>query len=289
VKAVNNKGGSSNVAAHSFTVKKPFWQTYWFIAGSIVFTVAVIYTVMRLREKYIRKNEQRIKAKEIELLSLSNDLSKSRLVALRSQMNPHFIFNALNSIQQFVLQGNVDDANRYLAQFARLQRDILNACDQDFIILEKEIDMLSHYLQLEQLRSNNGFQFRISMDEGIDAEEIKIPPMLIQPFVENAIWHGLQLSKGDKLVSINFFLGKNDCLCCVIEDNGIGRKAAMERKMANNHHADESKGIKLIEDRLSLLRQQYRQPFEVSIKDVMTAQGVVHGTSVKVSFPIEAI
>jgi ligand-binding sensor domain-containing protein len=291
VRAHNNKGGVSETATLTFIIEKPFWQTAWFIGVCLVAMATLIYLIMRAREHYIRKNEQRMKATEIELLSLSNALSKSKLVALRSQMNPHFIFNALNSIQQFVLQGNADDANRYLAQFARLQRDILNSCDQDFIALEKEIEMLNHYLQIEQLRSNKNFQFSISVNEGIDAEEVKIPPMLIQPFVENAIWHGLQLREGEKLVSIHFSPDGRDLLSCVIEDNGIGRMAALENRRRNNHHqyADESKGIKLIGDRMSLLRQQYRRSFDVSIEDITNEKGTVLGTRVKVSFPMDVL
>lgn len=141
------------------------------------------------------KAEQQTREKEVEVLKLNKDLATSQLTALRAQMNPHFIFNALNSIQQYILTGNVDQANKYLSKFSRLQRDVLNNSDQNFISLEKEIEMLNLYLELEQLRFNENFEYHIIVSEDIDSTELLIPPMILQPFVENAIWHGLMSKK----------------------------------------------------------------------------------------------
>jgi len=134
---------------------------------------------------------QLAREKELELLKLNKDLATSQLTTLRAQMNPHFIFNALNSIQQYILQGDVVEANRYLSKFSKLQREILLCSNQNFISMEKEIEILDSYLQLEQLRFGESFTYAISMTDEIDPAEIKIPPMMLQPFVENAIWHGL--------------------------------------------------------------------------------------------------
>jgi two-component system, LytTR family, sensor kinase len=224
------------------------------------------------------KAEQQTRVKEVEVLKLNKDLAESQLTALRAQMNPHFIFNALNSVQQYILQGNIDEANRYLSKFSKLQREILNNSDQSFITLEKEKEILELYLQLEQLRFNGKFEYSIIIDEEIDITEIKIPPMLVQPFVENAIWHGLMPKQGERKVQIKFTLD-NDMLECLITDNGIGREAAalLKEKASTSH---QSKGMAIVNERLQILRQQYQQPFEVAVKDIVDASNNLSGTQV---------
>ena len=226
--------------------------------------------------------EQENFTKEIKLAELNSNLFKSRLTALRSQMNPHFIFNALNSIQQFILTGDVDQANRYLSRFSRLQREVLNHCDQNFISLEKEIDMLQLYLQLEQLRFNENFEYSITVDDTIDSNEIKIPPMILQPFIENAIWHGLLPKQGHKKVHIHFsLLSPNELKCC-IQDNGIGRAAAERMKQNNTETAvHQSKGLQLINERLSILELQYGHPFNAISTDITDTDELVQGTQVE--------
>jgi two-component system, LytTR family, sensor kinase len=224
------------------------------------------------------KAEQQTRIKEVEVLKLNKDLAESQLTALRAQMNPHFIFNALNSVQQYILQGNIDEANRYLSKFSKLQREILNNSDQSFITLEKEKEILELYLQLEQLRFNGNFEYSIIIDEEIDITEVKIPPMLVQPFVENAIWHGLMPKQGERKVQIKFMLN-SDMLECLITDNGIGREAAaMLKEKASTSH--QSKGMTIVNERLQILRQQYQQPFEVSITDIVDAGNNLCGTQV---------
>ena len=224
---------------------------------------------------------QQTREKEMEVLKLNKDLAISQLTALRAQMNPHFIFNALNSVQQYILRGNVIEANKYLSKFSRLQREILNHCDQNFILLEKETEMLDLYLQLEQLRFNELFSYSIQLDDAIDASEIKIPPMMLQPFVENAIWHGLMPKQDKRKVDIKFNLTQDDILVCTIQDNGIGREAASRlQQAAGNGKQHKSKGLSLVYERLNILRQQYQQPFEVIITDLTDRQGNPQGTLV---------
>ncbi|WP_153800128.1 histidine kinase [Foetidibacter luteolus] len=228
--------------------------------------------------------EEQTHQKEIELIKLSQDLATSRLTALRSQMNPHFIFNALNSVQQYILKGDVDEANRYLSKFSRLQREVLQHCDQNFISLEKEIEMLNLYLQLEQLRFNDNFVYNIRFSDDIDPSEIKIPPMMLQPFVENAIWHGLMPKKGDKEIAIDFMLQEDDLVVCTIKDNGIGREASAKLKQlipGHNGSIHKSKGLALVLERLDVLQKHYRQTFEASISDMRDIGGNTLGTSVK--------
>lgn len=228
------------------------------------------------------KAVQAVHEREIELITLHRDLATSQLTALRAQMSPHFIFNALNSIQQYILQGNVDQANRYLSKFSRLQREILHHCDQQWITLEKEIDMLQLYLALEQLRFNGTFSYTLTLGEGLDSDEIRIPPMLLQPFVENAIEHGLMPKQGDRQLAIHFALQGETLLTCIIHDNGIGRAAAAHLKeqsgLTGTHR---SKGLLLTHERLFMLQQQYQRPFEASIEDLTDANGEPAGTLVK--------
>ena len=227
------------------------------------------------------KAEQTSREKQLEVLQLNSDLANSQLTALRAQMNPHFIFNALNSIQQFVLEGNADEANRYLSRFSKLQREILNNSDQQFIPLEKEKDILEIYLELEQLRFKENFNYTIKIDDSIDTDEIMIPPMIVQPFVENAIWHGLMPKQGNKEVSIDFHLKNDTYLVCTITDNGIGREAASvikANKETNNQH--KSKGLSLVYDRLRILEKQLNQPFEVRFEDLFSENGSARGTKV---------
>ena len=228
------------------------------------------------------KTEQDVRDREIQLITLNRDLATSQLTALRAQMNPHFIFNALNSIQQYILKGDVDQAHKYLSKFSKLQREVLNHCDQNFISLDKEIEMLNLYLELEQLRFSDNFDYSITLDNEIDPAEIRIPPMILQPFVENAIWHGLMPKKSDRRLSIEFALRTDELIQCIVRDNGIGRAAAarIKEEKSKNQPGYKSKGLQLVHERLEILRQQYQQPFEVQFSDLTNPAGEVQGTSV---------
>lgn len=227
-----------------------------------------------------QKAEHEVRKREIQLITLNRDLATSQLTALRAQMNPHFIFNALNSIQQYILTGDVDQANKYLSKFSRLQREVLNNSDQNLITIEKEIEMLNLYLELEQLRFNENFEYSISLEKEIDPTEVKVPPMILQPFVENAIWHGLMPKKGSKTVTIDFLLLSDSILQCIIRDNGIGREAAARLKENTGNKEHKSKGLNLVYERLQILRAQYQQPFEVQISDLTGTNGEIQGTNV---------
>jgi len=230
------------------------------------------------------KAGQQAMEKEMELLRLSKDFATSQLTALRMQMNPHFIFNALNSVQHYILQGNVVEANKYLSKFSKLQREILHCSNLQFITLEKEIEILSSYLQLEQFRFGNSFTYAINLTDEIDPDEIKIPPMMLQPFVENAIWHGLMPLYKERNLSIYFDLYTEDILLATIRDNGIGRAAAAKLKQNNvaGNPENESKGMSMVQQRLKLLQQQYDKPFDAAISDITDVNGLVQGTQVTI-------
>lgn len=202
------------------------------------------------------------------------------LKSLRIQMNPHFIFNALNSINNFIVKNDELNANKYLARFSKLMRSILNNSELDFIPLEKEIEILELYLQIEHMRFPDKFQYDLNIDESVNIESFSIPPMLIQPYIENAVWHGLRyLETGGKLSLTMEMEGEYLKVC--IMDNGIGRKKSMELK-TKNQKATESKGIKNTQGRLDILAKIYKKEIRQKISD-LNENG--EGTKVEIWIP----
>lgn len=232
--------------------------------------------------------EQEARESERKLADLNLELTNQQLTALRAQMNPHFIFNALNSIQKYVVTGNVDEANSYLSKFSKLQRMILAYSDENFISLDKELEVLKLYLELEQLRLTNEFHYELIVDPDIEAEEINIPPMLIQPFAENAIWHGLIPKQGEKKLSIEFKMEDEDTLLCVIDDNGIGREAAriIKAQKQASSPINKSRGMSLVSNRLALLERKYGKEFSVEVTDKVNANNESEGTRVRLRVPV---
>jgi LytS/YehU family sensor histidine kinase len=165
---------------------------------------------------------------------------------------------------------------------------ILSYCEENFITLDKEIDMLQLYLELEQLRLSNEFSFKIDVEEDLEAEEIPIPPMMLQPFVENAIWHGLLSKEGEKTLHVHFKIIDQDTLLCVVDDNGIGRIAAQKIKEEKklDRTINRSKGMSLVYNRLEILEKKYNRQFSVDIEDKHDASGFPAGTRVDVTIPI---
>ncbi len=234
------------------------------------------------------RTEENLQNNQLELLQAQNRLAEEKLTALRSQMNPHFIFNCLNSIQQFILTGEVDNANKYLSQFSKLIRLVLQYSENNFISLEEEINMLQLYLSLEKTRFGNSFEYKIFVDEELDTDEIKIPNLMIQPFVENAIWHGLMHKEGDRKIDISFELKNDESIVCIVTDNGIGRKRAAEiRKTKSVEIKHQSKGMQLIKDKIDVLKQQFKSDVLIEIYDVANIDGDVQGTKVLIQLPLQ--
>jgi ligand-binding sensor domain-containing protein/putative methionine-R-sulfoxide reductase with GAF domain len=230
--------------------------------------------------------EQHAREKEIDVLKLSKDLSDWQVAALRAQMNPHFIFNAMNSIQQFTLKNDVDNANLYLSKFSTLLRKVLHSSQQNFITLEEEMEQLKLYLDIEKLRLDGEFTYRVNAGEDIETDAIKIPGMLIQPFIENALKHGLAIKEGEKVLTIEFTLVSEHLLKCIITDNGIGRRKAMEFKQQQEKLLPyESKGIRLVEERLALLNKEKQHNLPV-FEDLYDESGHPMGTSVSLEVPV---
>jgi ligand-binding sensor domain-containing protein/two-component sensor histidine kinase len=206
----------SKPTSFSFSIKKPFWETAWFRVLIILLASALIVYIFRYRVKQLKmKTEVRTQLRELEMK------------ALKAQMNPHFIHNALNSIQSLVLNNQTKQASHYISKFAKLLRQVFENADKNLISLDKELYSLQLYVELEKLRMNADIVYKEDIDENILLSEINIPPLILQPFVENALWHGLSLKEGDKRITISI-TSRDKWIICKITDNGIGRKKAGE-------------------------------------------------------------
>jgi sensor histidine kinase YesM len=192
--------------------------------------------------------EERIKQLE---LSFEKEIAELKVSSLQSQMNPHFIFNSLNSIKLNIIKNNKENAVYYLNKFSKLIRKILTISREKEVSLQDEIDTLELYISIENLRFKNAINFSKNIDKNINLETIKIPPLVLQPFIENAIWHGLSPKEGEKKLVLSILKTNKNCIEITIEDNGIGRKKALEfqqQKMIQK----KSLGLKLTEERLSI-------------------------------------
>jgi len=210
--------------------------------------------------------------------------SELEMQALRAQMNPHFIFNSLNSINMFILENNKLQASEYLSRFSRLVRLILQNSQEALIPLERELEALQLYLELESLRFEDKFEYKISVDEEVDTTVLKLPPLIIQPYAENAIWHGLMHKKEKGHLAIELYLGE-EILYCKITDDGIGRKKATELK-SKSASVHKSMGMRITADRIQVLQQQHQKNTSISINDLVYPDGSPGGTEVLIKIPL---
>ncbi|MGX1928790.1 tetratricopeptide repeat-containing sensor histidine kinase [Flagellimonas sp. 2504JD4-2] len=219
---------------------------------------------------YYRSNRQQ---------KLANNLLA--LKSLRTQMNPHFIFNALNSVNTYIAKSDERSANRFLSEFSVLMRSVLENSEEDFIPLSKELELLELYVKLEHSRFSDKFDFDIDIDKKIDIEAFEIPPMLLQPYIENAIWHGLRYREEKGLLKITIEQIDNDMLEINIMDDGIGRKKSAALK-TSNQKKQKSKGMSNIKKRIQILNDMYKNKVDVSISDLNEDQ-----TGTKVSLKLK--
>ncbi len=189
------------------------------------------------------------------------------LKSMRSQMNPHFIFNALNSVNNFIAVNDERSANRYLSEFSVLMRSVLENSDEDFIPLAKEIELLELYVKLEHNRFKDKFDYVLFVDEKIKKENFSIPPMLLQPYIENAIWHGLRYKKEKGKLEISMRQQTANTILITVQDDGVGRKKSMEMK-TKHQLKQKSKGISTIENRIAILNSMYKDKIDVTVSDV---------------------
>lgn len=252
-------------------IPKKIHETPLFKAFIILCLIVLIYLSILLILRSTKNREQN-----------KQRLLQAEKKALLSQMNPHFIFNSLNSIQHYIIQQDADNANLYLAKFSQLIRKILDNSKKRQISLGEEIETLMLYLNLEKLRFEDNFDFDLTKSKDLDQNEIMIPPMLIQPFVENAIWHGLMPLKGKGLLKIKFIREGNNMVISVI-DNGVGRAKSAEKKRISGHTPT---GLKNVNERLSLLNKTEDHEITCKIIDLTKPDGTACGTHVELTIAI---
>jgi len=226
---------------------------YALLAGLLLLLLLAFYMYRNIRQQRVNNN----------LLALKS---------LRSQMNPHFIFNALNSVNSFIASNDERTANRYLTDFSKLMRSVLENSEEDFISLAKEIELLELYTKLEHFRFQDKFEYNISIDDTIVIDDFVIPPMLLQPYIENAVWHGLRYKEEKGLLQINLKALTNNELQIIIEDNGVGRTKSKALK-TDHQKKQNSKGMGNIKKRVAILNEMYADKVDVYIEDIVDDGG----------------
>jgi hypothetical protein len=277
VKAANNDGVWNEAGKSIFIhIAPPLWKTWWFRSSAIATIIFSVYLFYRRRVAFIRKEEEK---KTV----FNKQLAQIEMKALKAQMNPHFIFNCMNSINSYILENDRKNASDYLSKFSTLIRLILENSDKQKINLADELAMLETYLQLEQDRLGNKFDYHIEVDASIKTIAFEIPPLILQPFVENAIWHGLVHKTERGIINISI-RKESHGLTCIIEDNGIGRSKAalLKEQQVIQHH---SMGMKVTEDRLRILNQLNLERPSVNIIDLFTETNEPCGTRAEVVIP----
>lgn len=276
LQAVNKFGVESDLVKIPFAVEKLLWEKTWFRLAAGLLAWLLIWLFIRARIKRVRgQNEEKIQ--------LKNRMAELEQMALKAQMNPHFIFNSLNSVQQYVFDQDILGANKFITDFSRLIRLTLDLSSRTRISIDEEIGYLSTYLELETTKLEGKFTYTVTVSPALQKDNWYIPPMILQPFVENSVRHGVR-NRRDKLGHITVSFSIDDTyLICQVEDNGVGRKKANQYK-SEMHIEYQSKGMTLTQRRIDMLNRSYTQPVLIEIKD-LEVQSIPSGTRVTVKFP----
>lgn len=276
----SNNDGVWNDKGISLTIiiRPPWWRTWIFklSMGILIITIAYIIVISRLKSLR-RKHDV-----EKKMLTIEKQVFELEQKALRLQMNPHFIFNSLNAIQNFVLANDTDRAVNYLAKFSHLMRMILANSTASLITLKDEMKALTYYIDLEKLRFDDKFDYIIEQDPALDEEFVEIPPMLFQPYVENAIIHGLVNSSRKGQLLIRLRLVNAGTLLCTIKDNGIGREKAIEIRNRSGIRR-QPKGMSITQERIEIFNKQNKKNYAVRITDLKDDTGEPAGTMVELT------
>lgn len=277
---VTPDGLESESAIIHFSIGIPFYQKWWFIALTLMSFLLFVWWQTRIQINKARKaNEEKLRRSQLE-----RDLRISELKALKAQLNPHFIFNALNSIQDYILLNEKELASDYLGMFADLMRIYLNFSQKGWISLESEIEALKLYLELEAVRFNHKLNFNVEVDPSLDIYGFKIPTMLVQPYVENAIKHGLFYKKDHRNILVRFEVDSEDSILAIIRDNGIGRVASAKKNQQRNPK-HKSFATSANNTRLQLLNFDKEQKIQAEIVDLYE-DDQASGTEVRIKIPI---
>jgi hypothetical protein len=273
VRAVNESGVMSRtVASIGVSVSAPVWQQWWFYLLVSLLSVGVVVLIYQFRIRYLTRKA-----------ALHNKLTASQLTALKAQMNPHFMYNALNSIQDLILQSDIKNTNYYLSRFSSLMRKVLDASGSNEITLNDEVEILELYLELEKLRFGNDFTYTITVQKELDKDETKLPSLILQLFVENAIKHGLLHKKGEKKLSVEFLI-HNNILVCTVTDNGVGRTRSAEIKQ-RSVLTHQSFATKATEKRLELINSSRQKKIKLEVIDLVEGEKAL-GTKVVLEIPL---
>lgn len=270
----NGKYGEEKIKIITLFISAPFWKTPWFLIGCGFIAGGIVYFLYRRRINVISQKA-----------NLDKLLAQTEMKALHAQMNPHFIFNSLNSIREMVLNNETKEASHFLSKFAHLMRVTLDHSSHSFITLRNTMDYLHRYMEMEQIR-NEHFTCRILADAELDPDETVLPPMLIQPFIENAIWHGV--TRDQKNININIdFKKEKEQLVCIIDDNGIGIDQSLKNK-TNGNQSHFSVGISNIRNRIRLLNEKHGLKSSVTIEDKSNVPSYHEtGTLVTIRLPLQ--
>lgn len=277
VYALNENGIASAAPARLFLyIDRPFWLKWYFLTTCIIGSAALVYLLIQRKIRRVRKVEE-------EKTRIQKMISEHHMTALRAQMNPHFIFNCINSIQRSILTHKTEEAYEYLGKFSRLIRQVLDYSEESLITLQQELEIAELYMTLEQQRFENKFEYELNIPAGLDPSTVNVPAMILQPFIENAIWHGmLHLPKdvqGRLLVRAQ---QNNGNLVLTVEDNGIGREASAN--LGGKKHR--SKAIGINSRRIDALNTINNTPGgDIRIEDVLSPVGTVTGTLVTITIP----
>lgn len=274
LRAINIDNTESEVKTITFAICEPFWKTWWFILVVTSFFLMITVIATRIRIRQIRNREH-----------LKEELYEVRQQALNSQINPHFIFNSLNSIQNYIFKNDLKNSNKYLSLFSKLMRDTLENSNKKMITLEKELHSLEMYLSLEKLRFKEQMTYSIVVDQKVDTDNYYIPPMLFQPFVENSVWHGIMHKNTTGTISISVREHRENSIAIIIEDNGVGRKASAELQHKNKLK-HKSAGLDITMKRVQLIRELYQKNITYKILDLYDAAGKESGTRVEFIIPM---
>lgn len=275
LKSANSDGKWSNgISTLGITILAPWWQTGWFRGGMALLLAGAVFLLVRRRERSIKKEA-----------TLMKQTAEAEMTALRAQMNPHFVFNSLNSIREMILSNENKEASHFLGKFAGLIRATLDQSGKPFVSLRQTIDHLTRYIEMEQIR-NGEFTSRILADDDLDPDEVLVPSMLVQPFVENALWHGTTAGRRNINIRIDF-KKQGGQLLCIVEDDGIGIRQSLKNKVngSKTHH---SVGIENIAKRIRLLNEKYALSCSVHIHDKADLDSYTgSGTVVQLLLPFQ--
>lgn len=273
----SEKSNWSDPVVYAFEIATPFYMRWWFILAAFLLVITITYWTVTLRNKQYLKKQKDAFISQQRMNEMENQ-------AKQAMMNPHFVFNALNSIQQYINDNDRVSANKYLTKFSRLIRLNLDLVNKNLITLEEEFEKLKLYLEIEQLRFGAKLNYAFIIDETLETDMIRIPSMILQPFVENAIWHGLMaLPEGGKITVQASASEGEKMLCIEITDNGIGIN---QSKKLNAGKSRRSFGIELTIDRLKLFGKKYGHAATVNFVDLSERDAAKQGTLVKIELPL---